>query len=79
VINAYRGRVVDPTSSPPGLFASLTTAGLAPSAVLDTMFDPTVTFDDLTPGSRTSGRAGRCQGVQRRDDARRLATMGIDE
>ncbi len=62
----------------PLAFASLDRWSGTVGELLDTMFDPTVTFDDLAwiteqwPGKLV------VKGVQNLDDARRLATMGVD-
>ena len=62
----------------PLAFASLDRWSGTVGELLDTMFDPTVTFDDLAwikdqwPGKIV------VKGVQNLDDARRLATMGVD-
>ena len=62
----------------PLAFASLDRWSGTVAELLDTMFDPTVTFDDLAwitdqwPGKVV------VKGVQSLDDARRLATMGVD-
>jgi L-lactate dehydrogenase (cytochrome) len=62
----------------PLAFASLDRWSGTVGELLDTMFDPTVTFDDLAwikdqwPGKVV------VKGVQNLDDAQRLATMGVD-
>jgi L-lactate dehydrogenase (cytochrome) len=62
----------------PLAFASLDRWSGTVGELLDSMFDPTVTFDDLAwikdqwPGKVV------VKGVQNVDDARKLATMGID-
>jgi L-lactate dehydrogenase (cytochrome) len=62
----------------PLAFASLDRWSGTVGELLDTMFDPTVTFDDLAwitdqwPGKVV------VKGVQNLDDARHLATMGVD-
>jgi L-lactate dehydrogenase (cytochrome) len=62
----------------PLAFASLDRWSGTVGELLDTMFDPTVTFDDLAwikaqwPGKLV------VKGVQNVDDARRLADMGVD-
>ncbi|MBC7402614.1 MAG: alpha-hydroxy-acid oxidizing protein, partial [Microbacteriaceae bacterium] len=62
----------------PLAFASLDRWSGTVGELLDTMFDPTVTFDDLAwiknqwPGKLV------VKGVQNLDDARQLATMGVD-
>jgi L-lactate dehydrogenase (cytochrome) len=62
----------------PLAFASLDRWSGTVGELLDTMFDPTVTFDDLAwikdqwPGKIV------VKGVQNLDDATRLATMGVD-
>ncbi|MHC5794636.1 alpha-hydroxy acid oxidase [Lacisediminihabitans sp. FW035] len=62
----------------PLAFASLDRWSGTVGELLDTMFDPTVTFDDLAwikdqwPGKVV------VKGVQNLDDAKRLATMGVD-
>jgi L-lactate dehydrogenase (cytochrome) len=62
----------------PLAFASLDRWSGTVGELLDTMFDPTVTFDDLAwikdqwPGKLV------VKGVQNVDDARRLASMGVD-
>ncbi len=62
----------------PLAFASLDRWSGTVGELLDTMFDPTVTFDDLAwIKDQWPGRVV-VKGVQNLDDARRLATMGID-
>jgi L-lactate dehydrogenase (cytochrome) len=62
----------------PLTFASLTQWSGTVGELLDAMFDPTVTFDDLAwiraqwPGKVV------VKGVQSLDDAKRLATLGVD-
>ena len=62
----------------PLAFASLDRWSGTVGELLDTMFDPTVTFDDLTwikaqwPGKLV------VKGVQNVDDAKQLASMGVD-
>ncbi len=62
----------------PLAFASLDAWSGTVAELLDTMFDPTVTFDDLSwiraqwPGKVV------VKGVQNLDDARRLADIGVD-
>ncbi|MET4783220.1 alpha-hydroxy acid oxidase [Glaciihabitans sp. UYNi722] len=62
----------------PLAFASLDRWSGTVGELLDTMFDPTVTFEDLAwikdqwPGKVV------VKGVQNLDDTRRLATMGVD-
>ncbi len=62
----------------PLAFASLDRWSGTVAQLLDTMFDPTVTFDDLAwikdqwPGKLV------VKGVQSVDDAKRLAAMGVD-
>jgi L-lactate dehydrogenase (cytochrome) len=62
----------------PLAFASLDRWSGTVGELLDSMFDPTVTFDDLAwikeqwPGKLV------VKGVQNVDDARKLATMGVD-
>ena len=62
----------------PLAFASLDRWSGTVAQLLDTMFDPTVTFEDLAwikdqwPGKLV------VKGVQNLDDARTLATMGVD-
>jgi L-lactate dehydrogenase (cytochrome) len=62
----------------PLAFASLDTWSGTVAELLDTMFDPTVTFDDLAwikaqwPGKLV------VKGVQNVDDATKLAAMGVD-
>jgi L-lactate dehydrogenase (cytochrome) len=62
----------------PLAFASLDRWSGTVGELLDTMFDPTVTFDDLAwikdqwPGKLV------VKGVQNVDDAKKLATMGVD-
>jgi L-lactate dehydrogenase (cytochrome) len=62
----------------PLAFASLDRWSGTVGELLDTMFDPTVTFDDLAwikdqwPGKLV------VKGVQNVDDAKRLASMGVD-
>ncbi len=62
----------------PLAFASLDRWSGTVGELLDTMFDPTVTFDDLAwIKDQWPGRVV-VKGVQNLDDARRLATMGVD-
>ena len=62
----------------PLAFASLDRWSGTVAQLLDTMFDPTVTFEDLAwikqqwPGKLV------VKGVQNLDDAKKLATMGVD-
>lgn len=62
----------------PLAFASLDRWSGTVAELLDTMFDPTVTFEDLAwikeqwPGTLV------VKGVQNLDDAKKLATMGVD-
>ena len=62
----------------PLAFASLDRWSGTVAQLLDTMFDPTVTFEDLTwikdqwPGKLV------VKGVQNVDDAKKLASMGVD-
>ena len=62
----------------PLTFASLSSWSGTVAEVIDTMFDPTVTYDDLAwirdqwPGKVV------VKGVQSLDDARRLADVGVD-
>jgi L-lactate dehydrogenase (cytochrome) len=62
----------------PLAFASLDRWSGTVAALLDSMFDPTVTFDDLAwikdqwPGKLV------VKGVQNLDDAKKLAAMGVD-
>ena len=62
----------------PLAFASLDRWSGTVAELIDTMFDPTVTFDDLAwlkdqwPGKLV------VKGVQNVDDARKLASMGVD-
>jgi L-lactate dehydrogenase (cytochrome) len=62
----------------PLAFASLDRWSGTVAALLDSMFDPTVTFEDLAwikeqwPGKLV------VKGVQNLDDAKKLATMGVD-
>ncbi|MDQ1589296.1 MAG: hypothetical protein QOJ77_2461 [Microbacteriaceae bacterium] len=62
----------------PLAFASLDRWSGTVAELLDTMFDPTVTFEDLAwikgqwPGKLV------VKGVQNLDDAKKLATMGVD-
>jgi L-lactate dehydrogenase (cytochrome) len=46
--------------------------------LLDTMFDPTVTYDDLTWIREQWGGRLVVKGVQTVDDAKRLAALGVD-
>jgi L-lactate dehydrogenase (cytochrome) len=65
-------------TTPPLQFGSLTSWRGTVAELLDTMFDPTVTYDDLRwikeqwPGKLV------VKGVQTVDDARRLADVGVD-
>ncbi|MET8877688.1 alpha-hydroxy acid oxidase [Nocardia sp. NPDC004604] len=62
----------------PLAFASLDRWSGTVADLLDTMFDPTVDFDDLTwIRDRWTGRI-LVKGVQTVDDAKRLATLGVD-
>jgi L-lactate dehydrogenase (cytochrome) len=62
----------------PLAFASLDRWSGTVGELLDSMFDPTVTFDDLA--WITSQWPGKLvvKGVQNVDDAKKLATMGVD-
>jgi len=82
------GTVIDALSRPAWWFNFLTTEPLAFASLsrwsgtvaelLDTMFDPTVTYEDLAwIRSRWPGKLV-VKGVQSLDDARRLATAGVD-
>jgi L-lactate dehydrogenase (cytochrome) len=62
----------------PLAFASLDSWSGTVADLLDTMFDPTVTFDDLAwIRSQWPGKIS-VKGVQNVDDARRLADLGVD-
>jgi L-lactate dehydrogenase (cytochrome) len=62
----------------PLAFASLSRWSGTVAELLDTMFDPTVTYEDLAwIRSRWPGKL-IVKGVQSLDDARRLATAGVD-
>jgi L-lactate dehydrogenase (cytochrome)/glycolate oxidase len=62
----------------PLAFASLDSWSGTVAELLDAMFDPSVTFDDLTwIREQWPGRL-IVKGVQRVDDARRLADSGVD-
>jgi len=62
----------------PLAFASLSRWSGTVAELLDTMFDPTVTYEDLAwIRSRWPGKL-LVKGVQSLDDARRLATAGVD-
>jgi L-lactate dehydrogenase (cytochrome)/glycolate oxidase len=62
----------------PLAFASLDSWSGTVAELLDTMFDPTVTFEDLAwIRSQWPGRIS-VKGVQNVDDARRLADAGVD-
>ncbi|MCI2957060.1 alpha-hydroxy-acid oxidizing protein [Agromyces atrinae] len=69
---------IDFLTTEPLAFASLSKWSGTVGELLDTMFDPTVDFDDLAwirdqwPGKVV------VKGVQNLDDAKRLASMGID-
>jgi L-lactate dehydrogenase (cytochrome) len=69
---------IDFLTTEPLSFASLDRWSGTVAALLDTMFDPTVTFEDLAwiteqwPGKLV------VKGVQSLDDAKRLASMGVD-
>ena len=82
------GTVIDALSRPAWWFNFLTTEPLAFASLsrwsgtvaelLDTMFDPTVTYEDLAwIRSQWPGKLV-VKGVQSLDDARRLATAGVD-
>jgi L-lactate dehydrogenase (cytochrome) len=82
------GTVIDVLSRPAWWFNLLTTEPLAFASLsrwsgtvaelLDTMFDPTVTYEDLAwIRSQWPGKLV-VKGVQSLDDARRLATAGVD-
>jgi L-lactate dehydrogenase (cytochrome) len=62
----------------PLTFASLTQWSGTVGELLDAMFDPTVTFDDLAWIKRQWPGKLVVKGVQNLDDARRLATLGVD-
>lgn len=80
--------VLDAARRPRWWFDLLTTEPLAfasfhrwPGTVaqlLDTMFDPTVTYDDLSWIREQWGGRLVVKGVQTLDDARRLAGLGVD-
>ncbi|MDO9497330.1 MAG: alpha-hydroxy acid oxidase, partial [Nocardioides sp.] len=62
----------------PLAFASLDSWSGTVAELLDTMFDPTVTFEDLAwIRSQWPGKVS-VKGVQNVDDARRLADLGVD-
>jgi len=62
----------------PLAFASLSRWSGTVAELLDTMFDPTVTYEDLAwIRSRWPGKLV-VKGIQSLDDARRLATAGVD-
>lgn len=62
----------------PLAFASLSRWSGTVAELLDTMFDPTVTYEDLAwIRSQWAGKLV-VKGVQSLDDARRLATVGVD-
>jgi L-lactate dehydrogenase (cytochrome) len=82
------GTVIDATTRPAWWFNFLTTEPLAFASLsrwsgtvaelLDTMFDPAVTYEDLAwIRSRWPGKLV-VKGVQSLDDARRLASAGVD-
>lgn len=82
------GTILDVLSRPAWWFNFLTTEPLAFASLsrwsgtvaelLDTMFDPTVTYEDLAwIRSRWPGKLA-VRGVQSLDDARRLATADVD-
>jgi isopentenyl diphosphate isomerase/L-lactate dehydrogenase-like FMN-dependent dehydrogenase len=82
------GTILDVLSRPAWWFNFLTTEPLAFASLsrwsgtvaelLDSMFDPTVTYEDLAwIRSRWPGKLA-VKGVQSLDDARRLATAGVD-
>lgn len=62
----------------PLAFASLDTWSGTVADLLDTMFDPTVTYDDLAWIRDQWPRKVSVKGVQSVDDARRLADAGVD-
>ena len=65
-------------TTPPLEFASLSQWRGTVAELLDTMFDPTVTFEDLAwIKSQWHGKLV-VKGVQTVDDARRLASLGVD-
>ena len=69
---------IDLLTTEPLAFASLDSWSGTVAELLDTMFDPTVTFDDLVwIRDQWPGRLV-VKGVQTVDDARRLAEAGVD-
>ncbi len=62
----------------PLAFASLDSWSGTVAELLDTMFDPTVTYEDLAWIREQWGGAVVVKGVQTVDDARRLADAGVD-
>lgn len=62
----------------PLAFASLDSWSGTVAELLDTMFDPTVTFEDLAWIREQWGGSVVVKGVQTVDDARRLADAGVD-
>ncbi|HZK36883.1 MAG TPA: alpha-hydroxy acid oxidase [Aeromicrobium sp.] len=62
----------------PLAFASLDSLSGTVAELLDTMFDPTVTFDDLAWIQQQWKGKVVVKGVQNIDDAKKLASMGVD-
>jgi L-lactate dehydrogenase (cytochrome) len=62
----------------PLAFASLDRWSGTVAALLDSMFDPTVTFDDLAWSKDQWPGKLVVKGVQNLDDAKKLAAMGVD-
>ncbi|MDP2773491.1 MAG: alpha-hydroxy acid oxidase, partial [Nocardioides sp.] len=69
---------IDFLTTEPLAFASLDSWSGTVAELLDTMFDPTVTFEDLAwIRSQWPGKVS-VKGVQNVEDARRLADLGVD-
>jgi L-lactate dehydrogenase (cytochrome) len=68
----------DLLSTEPLAFASFSRWPGTVAQLLDTMFDPTVTYDDLAWIKQQWGGRLVVKGVQTVDDARRLAGLGVD-
>lgn len=68
----------DLLTTAPLTFASLSTWSGTVAELLDTMFDPTVTYEDLAWIREQWPGAVVVKGVQTLDDAKRLAAAGVD-
>jgi L-lactate dehydrogenase (cytochrome) len=69
---------IDLLTTEPLSFASFDRWPGTVAQLLDTMFDPTVTFDDLTWIRQQWNARLVVKGVQTLDDAKRLADLGVD-